>query len=584
MRIKSKLDLLTGIIVILFLIILSATLISGKYVYEKTADFVNISKELDYLTILKSSLTHLEFNLEGFISNPDRTSKKDVEDALDKLYRIVSKTENFKMDEEEIEMMNHLRGNMATFSSTIHRILITPNRDGKTALLSTLKKELFIKIGYEINRHWDEDLSKIRRLQRESEKGLALSSYISIGTFFLLLMSVFIIRNIVKKKAIEPIHEISRLSYEMAEGKLDREIKVTSKDELEDLANNFNLMARTLKEKLKTLEEMVDKEQRMVRELAILNDFVGYASSETEFDIVLRRFVEISRDLLRAEAGAVYLIKPDGSRLYLSTEGILTEDVVIDLLSQQPERIIESQIPVIKNNLSIDIDGKKIKNLLGLPVRSATELECLLILLNKADDFTSEDEDSLFNFAFQSFYIISLQNKLAMLATTDGLTGLYNHRTFQTRLSEELLRAERYNKSIILLLLDIDHFKRFNDTYGHQTGDEVLKIIAKIIRGNTRKVDFPARYGGEEFAIILPESDCGHAMVVAERIRTAVMEYPFYLKDGIRVQITVSIGISCFPKDAMQKEDLIKKADTALYSAKNAGRNRVSLFSDSDMV
>lgn len=579
MRIKSKFDLLTGIIVILFLIILSATLISSKYVYEKTVDFVAISKELDYLTILKSSLTHLEFNLEGFISNSDRTSKKGVEDALDKLYRIIGKTENFEMDEEEMAMINHLRDNMATFSSIIHRILVTPDRDEKIALLSGLKKELFIKIGYEINRHWDEDLEKIRRLQKESERGLSLSSYISIGTFFLLLISVFIIRNIVRKKAIEPIHEISRLSYEMAEGKLDREIKVTSKDELEDLANNFNLMARTLKEKLKTLEETVNKEQRMVRELAILNDFVGYASSETEFDVVLKRLVEIARDLLRAEASAIYLIKPDGSRLYLSTEGVLTEDVVIDLLSQQPERIIESQIPVIKNNLSIDINGKRIRNLLGLPVRSATELECLLILVNKVNDFTPEDEDSLFNFAFQSFYIISLQNKLAMLATTDGLTGLYNHRTFQTRLSEELLRAERYNKNIILLLLDIDHFKRFNDTYGHQTGDEVLKTIANIIRGNTRKVDFPARYGGEEFAIILPECDCNNAMVVAERIRTAVMEYPFYLKDGSRIQITVSIGISCFPKDATQKEDLIKKADTALYSAKNAGRNRVSLFS-----
>lgn len=583
MKIQSKFDLLTGIIVILFLIILSATLITSKYVHDKTTDFVKISKELDYLTILKSSLIHLEFNLEGFISNPDRTTKKDVEDALDKLYRIVSRTEDFEMDKEEMEMMNHLRGNMATFSSTIHRILITPDRDEKIALLPVLKKDLFTKIGYEIDKHWNEDLEKIRRVQKESGKGLALSAYISIGTFFLLLISVFIIRNIVKKKAIEPIHEISRLSYEMAEGKLDKEIKVTSRDELEDLANNFNLMARTLKEKLQTLEETVNKEQRMVRELAILNDFVGYASSETEFEVVLKRFVEIARDLLRAEAGAVYLIKPDGSRLYLSTEEILTEYIVINLLPQQPERIIESQIPAIKNGLSIDIGGKVIRNFLCLPVRS-TELECLLILINKADDFTTDDEDSLFNFAFQSFYIISLQNKLAMLATTDGLTGLYNHRTFQTRLSEELLRAERYNKSIILLLLDIDHFKKFNDTYGHQTGDEVLKIIAKIIRGNTRKVDFPARYGGEEFAVILPESDCGHAMIVAERIRTAVMEYPFYLKNGTRVQITVSIGVSCFPTDATQKEDLIKKADIALYNAKNAGRNRVSLFSDSDMV
>jgi len=195
-------------------------------------------------------------------------------------------------------------------------------------------------------------------------------------------------------------------------------------------------------------------------------------------------------------------------------------------------------------------ESLKVRNFIALPIRSTAEIEGLVIIFNRDNGFMNEDEDSLFNFAFQSFYIIALQNKLAMLATTDGLTGLYNHRTFQDRLSEELIRAERYNKSIILLLLDIDHFKRFNDTYGHQTGDEVLKTIAKIIRGNTRKVDFPARYGGEEFVIILPESDCEHARVIAERIRTAVMEYPFYVKDGSRVQLTVSIGISCFPKDA----------------------------------
>lgn len=580
MKIKSKLDILTLIIVILFLIVLAATLVSSKYIHSNTTDLVNISKELDYLTIVKSSLTHLEFNLEDFISNPKKTSKKNIEDALDKLYEVIVRTEGFVTDIEEDRMISTLRGNMAGFSYLIHQILISKDRREMEAILADLKGRLFKKIGTEIDRHWEEDLEKVKRLQKQSEKGLALSSYISIGVFFLLLISVFIIRNLVMKKVIDPIHEISRTSYEMAEGRLDREIRVISGDELEDLAKNLNLMARTLKEKLMTLEETVNKEQKMVRELAILNDFVGYASSETDFEVILKRFVEISRDLLKTEASAVYLIKPDGTRLFLSSEEGLTEDLMSVLFSQPPERIIESQNTIIKNDLSFDRDGKRLKNLLALPLRSTTELGCLLILFNKDSDFTAEDEDSLFNFAFQSFYIISLQNKLAMLATTDGLTGLYNHRTFQTRLSEELLRAERYNKSIILLLLDIDHFKRFNDTYGHQTGDEVLKTIAKIIKGNTRKVDFPARYGGEEFAVILPESDCDHAMIVAERIRASVMDYPFYLNDGSRIQITVSIGISCFPKDAIQKEDLIKKADTALYHAKNRGRNRVSLFGE----
>jgi len=436
-----------------------------------------------------------------------------------------------------------------------------------------------MKIGSEIERHWDEDLEKVKRLQKESEKGLAISSYISIGTFFILLISVFIIRNFIKRKAIDPIQEISHLSFEMAEGKLDREINISSKDELQDLANNFNLMARTLREKLMDLENRVSKEQRMVRELAILSEFISYASSETEFEVVIRRFTEVARDLLRAQGSAVFLLKLDGSRLFISTDDRFREEIIEDLLGITPERAIEAQTTIINNNAMTEIsESLKVRNFIALPIRSTAEIEGLVIIFNRDNGFMNEDEDSLFNFAFQSFYIIALQNKLAMLATTDGLTGLYNHRTFQDRLSEELIRAERYNKSIILLLLDIDHFKRFNDTYGHQTGDEVLKTIAKIIRGNTRKVDFPARYGGEEFVIILPESDCEHARVIAERIRTAVMEYPFYVKDGSRVQLTVSIGISCFPKDATEKVDLIKKADIALYNAKKEGRNRVCLF------
>jgi len=579
LKIKSKLDILTAVIVILFLIILGATLISSRYVHKNTVSLVNISKELDFLTLLKSSLTHLEYHLEGFISRPDKVSKKSVEEALDRLYRIVSRTEDIILDEEERDIMVHLRENMAGFSSKIHRIIITTDMYEKGILFSELKRDLFMKIGSEIERHWDEDLEKVKRLQKESEKGLAISSYISIGTFFILLISVFIIRNFIKRKAIDPIQEISHLSFEMAEGKLDREINISSKDELQDLANNFNLMARTLREKLMDLENRVSKEQRMVRELAILSEFISYASSETEFEVVIRRFTEVARDLLRAQGSAVFLLKLDGSRLFISTDDRFREEIIEDLLGITPERAIEAQTTIINNNAMTEIsESLKVRNFIALPIRSTAEIEGLVIIFNRDNGFMNEDEDSLFNFAFQSFYIIALQNKLAMLATTDGLTGLYNHRTFQDRLSEELIRAERYNKSIILLLLDIDHFKRFNDTYGHQTGDEVLKTIAKIIRGNTRKVDFPARYGGEEFVIILPESDCEHARVIAERIRTAVMEYPFYVKDGSRVQLTVSIGISCFPKDATEKVDLIKKADIALYNAKKEGRNRVCLF------
>lgn len=175
---------------------------------------------------------------------------------------------------------------MAEFFSSIHSILISKNENSKKEMFSDLKKRYFMKTSSNIDKHWEEDLKKVKKLQIESQIQLALSSYISLGVFSLLLVSVFFIRNLIKKKAIEPIQEISRVSFEMAKGNLDREIKIKSKDELEELAKNFNLMARTLSEKLMTLQDSINREQRVVRELAILNDFVGYASSETEFEVI----------------------------------------------------------------------------------------------------------------------------------------------------------------------------------------------------------------------------------------------------------------------------------------------------------
>jgi len=171
-----------------------------------------------------------------------------------------------------------------------------------------------------------------------------------------------------------------------------------------------------------------------------------------------------------------------------------------------------------------------------------------------------------------------LYSKLSQLAITDGLTGLYNHRHFQGLLKNELARAARYSYPIGLLLLDIDHFKIFNDTYGHQVGDEVLKAVANTINRNVRSTDAVARYGGEEMTIILPHTTLDSAGYVAEKIRRAVesLELPV---EGKTVKITVSIGVSAFPDSAAEQSQLIQEADSALYKAKENGRNQVQIAS-----
>ncbi|TET53269.1 MAG: diguanylate cyclase [Actinobacteria bacterium] len=167
---------------------------------------------------------------------------------------------------------------------------------------------------------------------------------------------------------------------------------------------------------------------------------------------------------------------------------------------------------------------------------------------------------------------------LNRLAITDSLTGLFNRRQFDCIIEQERYRADRYKRPLSFALLDIDHFKMFNDTYGHQAGDIALEAIATLIRRFLRVSDTAARYGGEEIAIVLPEVDEESAFKVSDRIRRAVERYNFINKKNKR-QLTVSVGLSSYPKSADNVASLISTADAALYKAKSAGRNKVVRFS-----
>lgn len=173
---------------------------------------------------------------------------------------------------------------------------------------------------------------------------------------------------------------------------------------------------------------------------------------------------------------------------------------------------------------------------------------------------------------FESMEIANLE--LEKLAITDGLTGAYNHRHFRTRLEEEFSRAKRYKNPLSCLMLDIDHFKNINDAFGHAQGDVVLKEITDAIRNSARKIDIVARYGGEEFVVLLPHTDKEGAFIHAERIREAVKGNR--CSDGDTcMMVTVSLGVATFPSpDVNSADDLVGKADNALYEAKRTGRNK----------
>ncbi len=174
--------------------------------------------------------------------------------------------------------------------------------------------------------------------------------------------------------------------------------------------------------------------------------------------------------------------------------------------------------------------------------------------------------------------------RLAQLAVTDGLTGLYNHRHFHERLALEVERSQRSGLPLSLLMLDVDHFKQFNDAYGHPAGDEVLRQLARVLADARRANDVVARYGGEEFAVILVDTAKFTAAKVADRIRERVTAHDFsemsIQKRASPGALSVSLGVATFADDGSDAEALVRAADTALYAAKRAGRNRVVLYTD----
>jgi diguanylate cyclase (GGDEF)-like protein len=220
---------------------------------------------------------------------------------------------------------------------------------------------------------------------------------------------------------------------------------------------------------------------------------------------------------------------------------------------------------------------KGLRSLKVIPLRTAQKVLGALVLgAHREGAYGADAVRQLEVVAMQaaeSIYRARLFEQTERLATTDGLTGLTNHRTFQVRLDEHLAQAERYGKKLSLILCDVDHFKSVNDTYGHPVGDVVLRGVARTLLEAARATDVVARYGGEEFAVAMPETDAAGALVIAERIRERVKALAFQSGQG-KLAVTISLGVASFPDDAARKPELVERADACLYHAKRHGRDR----------
>jgi diguanylate cyclase (GGDEF)-like protein len=174
------------------------------------------------------------------------------------------------------------------------------------------------------------------------------------------------------------------------------------------------------------------------------------------------------------------------------------------------------------------------------------------------------------------------QQKLEALANIDDLTQLYNRRYFFERFGQEVERAKRYQRPLSCIIMDIDFFKHVNDSYGHLAGDRVLIDIAQILKNNCRRTDLAGRYGGEELIILLPETDAGGAMIIADRIRQMIEEHQTVDSKGAIIGVTVSMGVASLSgaelKNIDKNERIVQYADDALLAAKKGGRNRIEFY------
>ncbi|HPF47853.1 MAG TPA: diguanylate cyclase, partial [Emcibacteraceae bacterium] len=182
-------------------------------------------------------------------------------------------------------------------------------------------------------------------------------------------------------------------------------------------------------------------------------------------------------------------------------------------------------------------------------------------------------------------YLRGKMKKNMEMAVTDAVTNLYNRHFLDTHLENIFSAANEKQTNVSLLMLDIDHFKKINDTYGHASGDEVLEEFSKRISSNIRSIDLAARYGGEEFVVVMPETDAGFALFIAERLRKTISDEPFRISGSDQpITVTVSIGVSIVSESCNTKEKLFAEADKGLYKAKETGRNKVCGISCLDEV
>jgi two-component system cell cycle response regulator len=282
----------------------------------------------------------------------------------------------------------------------------------------------------------------------------------------------------------------------------------------------------------------------------------------------------ISKISERAVSRAAALVLIHGEDLGRKFD-LTAEETLIGRTSKADIQV--DQDSVSRNHAKIRVDGTRITiEDLGSTNGTIVNDEHIDEVLRLRNGDLVKIGRTVFKFIASNNIEAAYHDEIYRMTTVDGLTQVFNRRYFEDAIERELSRSRRYTRPLSLVLLDIDHFKKINDTYGHLAGDAVLKEVALTVRARTRREDVFARFGGEEFALLLPEVDQKGALQLAEKARKLVEKHSFIF-DGEDIPVTMSAGVATLIKKNENPAELIRRADEKLYEAKTGGRNRVAV-------
>ncbi len=361
-------------------------------------------------------------------------------------------------------------------------------------------------------------------------------------------------------------------------GSLDAQPASRAKGELSRLAGTLSTLSTAVQSQKRELEEYSEA-------LSRAHTRFGEALRAThDLDKMLAIALETGIETVGATSGLLMLRKGPGTLTVGVARNLETGPFTLEVGQGISGHVAATGTPVLVPGAGgiarAEVEPPAFTQL-SVPLFSQNRVLAVLNLYDKQNGhFTEADLRTIVSLCDQAGVAIEnvlLHQEAQRMAIMDGLTGIWNHRWFQIQFAQELDRAERFKRPFSLIVLDIDDFKRINDTYGHQVGDFVLVELARRIKSSVRDVDMFARYGGEEFELLLSETDLAGGLNAAEKIREAIGGSPFtsdMLPEPLNV--TVSVGVASYPEAGLDAPTIFKAADLAMYTAKSQGKNRVA--------